>query len=277
MPSREVNIQVHRKHALEFPFKTKLRKFFRKMAGDVRLSLSVVRQPMNLAIYQPELVSILREHYRLTSNSFLKIGQESLAKHLVVDKGIFDCFGKKVALVNENKIAENQVQLEVNNNNNQRSDTQASIILHTTERVLSRSIERVNSRSIENGETLSNDEFAALAAKDFNASNFNRVETIAVTETQMMSEGTKETQAVIVGGALLASGIFAASKSTKTWNSILDEKTRKSHVTADLQTVKTSEVFIVQAQRLNFPGDTSMGATMDNIAGCRCVGTYSIG
>ena len=146
MPTTEVNIQVQKKHSLEFSFKTKLRKFFRKIALDVKLSLSVVRQPINMVIYQPELVTLLREQYRRTSNSFLKIGEQSLAKHLIVDKHTFDCLNKKITFITNNKQAEQEIALQVNNDNNLRSDTQAGIILSTTEKVLTRSIERINTQ-----------------------------------------------------------------------------------------------------------------------------------
>ena len=62
----------------------------------------------------------------------------------------------------------------------------------------------------------------------------------------------------------------AIQNSNKQWQALLDERTRLSHASADGQVVGLRENFIVQGQSLSRPGDLSHGATMDNIANCRC-------
>ena len=56
----------------------------------------------------------------------------------------------------------------------------------------------------------------------------------------------------------------------KTWNTILDEKTRHSHVLADRQEQKLQSPYTVQGELLMMPGDTSLGASLSNIINCRC-------
>jgi hypothetical protein len=60
----------------------------------------------------------------------------------------------------------------------------------------------------------------------------------------------------------------------KTWVTMGDLKVREAHQKANWQTVKTNEPFLVKGQNLMYPGDTSMGASLDNTSGCRCHAAY---
>ena len=61
----------------------------------------------------------------------------------------------------------------------------------------------------------------------------------------------------------------------KTWHSLLDRRERKWHHDADGQTVPILEPFEILGELLMYPLDTSLGATADNIANCRCYMTFS--
>ena len=61
----------------------------------------------------------------------------------------------------------------------------------------------------------------------------------------------------------------------KTWHSLLDGRERKWHHDADGQTVPIREPFEILGELLMYPLDTSLGATADNIANCRCYMTFS--
>ena len=58
---------------------------------------------------------------------------------------------------------------------------------------------------------------------------------------------------------------------THTWLSMQDEKVRPFHLEADGQTVPIDEPFEVGGELLMFPGDTSLGASPQNVIRCRCV------
>jgi uncharacterized protein with gpF-like domain len=60
----------------------------------------------------------------------------------------------------------------------------------------------------------------------------------------------------------------------KTWNTLGDEFVREIHAEADGQTVGQDEPFEVGGERLQWPGDISMGASADNVINCRCFLTY---
>nr|DAL87867.1 MAG TPA: portal [Caudoviricetes sp.] len=56
----------------------------------------------------------------------------------------------------------------------------------------------------------------------------------------------------------------------KIWHCTYDSRTRHAHAEADGQTVKFTDPFIVGGEELMFPGDTSHGASADNVIQCRC-------
>ena len=63
---------------------------------------------------------------------------------------------------------------------------------------------------------------------------------------------------------------FLPSTATKTWISLLDGRERPAHHAADGQVQPIGTPFIVEGESLMEPGDTSLGASEDNIIGCRC-------
>jgi len=58
----------------------------------------------------------------------------------------------------------------------------------------------------------------------------------------------------------------------KVWNTTEDERTRSSHRMADGQKVDMNESFLVNDEKLMYPGDSSGSAS--NVINCRCFLTY---
>lgn len=65
-----------------------------------------------------------------------------------------------------------------------------------------------------------------------------------------------------------------AGKTMKRWRTILDGRERDAHNEADGLLVSIGEPFEVGGELLMYPLDTSLGATADNIANCRCIAEY---
>lgn len=57
---------------------------------------------------------------------------------------------------------------------------------------------------------------------------------------------------------------------TREWTATKDGRTRHAHGVADGQRVGVDEPFIVDGEKLMFPGDASMGASGRNLYNCRC-------
>lgn len=144
-----------------------------------------------------------------------------------------------------------------------------------------------------------------VTAAIFRSLNSGRVGGIAVSETQMMTEKIKQVMqevsedmmeaAIVESDKELAQAAADMNQGQtfqeiadnidlkppselfpimtlleKAWVTMGDKKVRPWHNDANFQTVPINKPFIVKNQMLMFPGDTSMGASLDNTNGCRC-------
>ena len=60
----------------------------------------------------------------------------------------------------------------------------------------------------------------------------------------------------------------------KMWLATPDDRTRDHHAEAHGQEVPLNEPFIVMGEQLDYPGDTDLGASPENIINCRCSMKY---
>jgi hypothetical protein len=141
-----------------------------------------------------------------------------------------------------------------------------------------------------------------------------RVDLIAVTETQMAAETTKAVEASVVTNTQIPGipvppnafpsfvprpSPFAPSIPSqpepaepvapteptiappptpvtlkKSWITLRDKRVRPTHHDAHGQTRPINEAFNVGSSRMMYPGDTSLGAPVREIAHCRCSAQY---
>ena len=64
-------------------------------------------------------------------------------------------------------------------------------------------------------------------------------------------------------------------KTRKTWNAIMDRRTRDTHRDINGASVPIEEPFLVGDSMMMYPRDESMGASAEEIVNCRCWATYS--
>lgn len=64
------------------------------------------------------------------------------------------------------------------------------------------------------------------------------------------------------------------TKKTKTWHTALDEKVRMAHVAMEGVTIPVDEPFHVGASLMMYPTDSSMGASINELANCRCTVSF---
>lgn len=95
----------------------------------------------------------------------------------------------------------------------------------------------------------------------------NRIPTIAITFTQMASEKTKTDYTNLINNTITKE--LPQKQLTKTWGSVLDERTREAHAEADGQTVSVNDFFVVWGELLEYPADTRY-SSIENTINCRC-------
>lgn len=104
-----------------------------------------------------------------------------------------------------------------------------------------------------------------------------RSHALAAEHTQRAAEGSKAEMSTaannLVQGSLFMAGANMIRE--KTWMTRMDKFVREIHESALFQTVAAHLPFFVGGEQLMFPGDQSLGASMRNIANCRCSALYS--
>lgn len=106
-------------------------------------------------------------------------------------------------------------------------------------------------------------ETAAASAAHYGAQIPAAAEGIAITETQAVAELTKFSE-------ITAAAAVLARIANGTWATMGDADVRPDHADARGQERLATEPFDVGGEQLRFPGDTLLGATVGNVAGCRC-------
>jgi len=215
-------------------------------------------QILNASVYENELQQILRQHYRRVSKLFGIALRQQLVKHFLPE---------------ETKAIDEKVNSALREFINLTTALHARLIIQTTQTEINGAISfGVGLQLPEVFAGSRNLVVAEEAQNEFNRRAKSRIETIAVTETQTASEGSKIIEAQTIANDVSAiTGVPQEEVLFKEWSSVLDSRTRESHVLADGQRVGVNDPFIVGGELLRFPSDTSLGASLENVINCRCI------
>ncbi len=153
-----------------------------------------------------------------------------------------------------------------------RSAEQSQIITDTNQKNIDDSIQFGRDTAEETEGGLSRPEQAMVAGAALSRKLRGRSQGIATTETQTAAETAKSIETDVMIGNTIAVGIVSHvfAGLNKEWVTAGDEKVRSAHVAADSQEVDISKPYTVGGQLLQFPGDMSLGASIGNVANCRC-------
>ena len=93
--------------------------------------------------------------------------------------------------------------------------------------------------------------------------SYDRARLIAENDANTIINYVENTEAVVQG------------KAHKTWCTMLDERVRHSHLTLEGKTIPIGGIFEVGDSLMQYPRDESLGASVGEIANCRCSLRYS--
>lgn len=253
--------------ALKLKFERQLEKsmrnFFKDLSSEVKHHYAVTEQILDTRQFDSEIAVILMQHYRKVSNAF--------EKRLRLDI-------QKIFHIYETKALDDKVKKKLNEYFKRRSIEQTSFISQTNSKELFNSFQSIMLGAAMEGVFLPKKKLSELASDDFEVRALGRAKTIGQTETQSSSEKTKDIEAEsLLDDQVIAEGVVLRPENiTKTWSAILDTHTRIAHAEADDQTVNQDDPFLVDGEQLMYPGDTSLGASLENIINCRCNTTRAI-
>lgn len=277
-PTKE---ELAQKILLEKSLKIKMRKFFKQLNSDVGIIWSNSGALPDFEFYESDLSAILREHYRRVGNIFSeKIRNDIFNKYHLEDLELKQSIADELSVEDieeEESRIEAAVLAALLGYIALHSVEQARFILNTTNGEYNKLLDKIISNSAEQGLTLTREQVSQELQTGFDEKIEGRVDSISLTETQNMAERSKLTEAlVLIGSALLVGGALVGETILKTWHAILDDRVRDHHADASGQTVMVTDAFIVKGEQLMHPGDTSLGASADNVINCRCGTSFSV-
>lgn len=161
-----------------------------------------------------------------------------------------------------NDVQDNILDIAVADAMEARAEQQSQAISNTSKRNMDKAVQTAYMAFQEQGEDFTNAALATVGLRFLTRSQLGRDTGIVVTSTQSAAETSKNISATATG------------KRKKTWVTMGDERVRLTHSIADGQTVDENEPFRVGASLLKYPGDTSLGASLDEIVNCRCSAVY---
>ena len=260
--------QVALKIKLEERFKTEIKKLFSDMLTVFRLMVIAQRAPTgnnSLAKWD----ALLSNHFKRVQKAFRGIALDEKA-----DNNDDKLLIALMAWADENSMIDSD---EISSTN--MSDMEYAL----TEARQAFSDEGVTEYSLR--------ELSMAAYIILRRKFLGRVQTIAITETQKAAESTKLMESYskaginpieVVTGRVqtITSPITPVQQpeitATKKWQDVGDKSVRKGHHAYEVSVVKINEPFIVNGEKLMYPGDTLLGATIGNVINCRCVSVYKI-
>lgn len=252
------------KKKLEGPLVSRLRGWVAQLALDLRTQLSGGPSPNLVGMGEPILRSILRDHYATVGGEF--------------DHDLTDAMPVDVPVTATEREA---IALDLARVFDEAADEQSALIMATAQGRAEQAVLKAEALIVDS-ETLTLRDRPMLAANIFKTRQLGGVTSIACTETEWAAERSKGGEAFIVAGGLRDEPKFRGKK-IKVWRNQGDSKVRGvdpgdffNHFDADGQEAEGDGFFIVSGQRLRWPGDMTLGASVGNVANCRCSAIYDV-
>ena len=277
--------QFAQKVKLERKFKTELNVYFAQIAKDFKVLYPRTGSIPNTDIYLDDLKGILSRNYRRVSRafqgsliSFLKKNQKNLKEPVISNLSVI-AQARGIALSQLVDSIEESVLLQVNEFINTSVDKDSRFINNTNIKELQKVLDVAINDLTGPGKIVSRKKVALEASKNFSVRARSRASTISLTGVQKVSELTKNSEfGNFISVRNSERDLVPPMDEEPIWVTMGDKKVRRgrfSHVEADSQR-RQNGVFTVGGELLRFPGDTSLGASIGNVANCRCAAIPTI-
>lgn len=245
--------QLNMKLKLENTFRPEVKKAFNVILREFRLTVALTGMPPRLTNYKALWEVLLKNHYRRVQNKF-----------------------KGVVKSQKQSAEADMLELALQAWRDGQAAGQTVIINDTTRVNMADAMNEVRTEAANAGKILSDQEMANLSAARLARKFKGRTQGIIITETQSAAEMAKFAEVEVISGLKprVLGGRDIDTPTTKRWLTVGDRRVRPIHRLANGQVRKLREPYVVNGQLLMYPGDSSLGATVDNIANCRCISLY---
>lgn len=219
-------------------------------------------EALNFTVFERQIHDILKAHYEKVEADFqfrLRDDQKFMKQF------IFKKADDEMAF---------SIAYELDLYNEVQATQSASEITKTNNREFQNALDQVINKYEEEGIFIDDDDIILEALEIFLGHADARAQTITTTETNKVAENAKYTEATMLRNNV-ETPLEEEIEEIKEWVAILDDRTREWHAEADGQEVNINEAFTVKGEKLMYPGDDSLGVSLDNIINCRCDAHYS--
>lgn len=263
------------KLALENTFTREVKSYFNNVRKAVINDFIRTGEIRNGASFNIATKSMLEKHYRRVARAFsnemrLYVSDAKMMHLIEIKQMSEDDMEKLIAAI---------LAVSIVN----RATEQADVIDQTTTNNINEAFAKSSQELIEEGTPVTTPALAAAVSVALKRALDGRVSTIALTETQIMAETTKQIEAAVMSREGDVNIIAASSgkvdgnpEAKKEWASAFLPTTRDPHAIADGQVVNMNDFFIVDGERFQYPGDTQHGASVANYANCKCSALYDL-
>lgn len=252
---RQAGRDLAAKMRLEVGLARDMRGFFKDIRRDFQAIYTAGGINITARDFRPDLVAILRKHYRKVARKFGSQFRRQIDKAFQID------FTKQ----NEGEQADEAIRQLIN----QRANQQADFILRTTQSEYDAALAAAVGAALVAGTLQDRAGTARAVTSSLVARQTARADAIATTEVNAIAERSKQIEVrVIMDSGATVDDVPLQNNTVKIWNAVLDERTRINHAAADGQIQELGNPFNVGGQFLMHPSDTSLGATVDNIINC---------
>ncbi|MEE8341977.1 MAG: hypothetical protein V3S42_04635 [Candidatus Neomarinimicrobiota bacterium] len=252
-----------KKLRLESSIENRFNRLFREISREFKTVFSNSGSVIRADIFSEDIRYLLATHYRTVISEFKgDIIRTTKAKNYPI----------QIKQVTQRLNDENARFVE------RQSKTSEGNITTTNQSQLDTAIAFALALLSDQGVEPTNEKIASVASNKFLSNSLSRSKFISITETQNSAEESKFNEMNFI----ISLGIVSRFSSRKVWTSMRDERVRDTHVIADGQIRKMDESFEVpspstgQIELLRHPGDSSQGASIENVINCRCSGSMAI-
>jgi hypothetical protein len=252
--TKEAQKQHRLKLTLELALYGSLLPIFRGFSTDLRKHYAKHGNMIHTHDFRADVKKKLEKHYNKVSEKFAKTIVNKIGKPDNHDQII-------VSILTKTDI-----------HNQLRAAESAKIIANTTHQDMIESIIQAINEVKTKGEQITSKNVANIAEIRLKKKMHGRLTTIATTETNNPAEHTKQTEIDYLNhhDAIIKNEKIREKTKKKQWLAILDKVTRETHAESDMQIVDFNDAYIVDGEKLMYPGDMSLGASIGNTINCRC-------
>lgn len=265
---------------LEPPAARQFRGVLRNMASDLEDVFAATGTVIDAENYRDDFIGILRPLYRKTSFAFGNQLEDDINANINNDDH-FPVAALALLASTGNRTLREQAALFrafkgarmldfINNSVPER----ATLITRTNQDELNRAVANATQDIVDSDAPVTRQAIGAKAAQNFRESSLFRGRLIAATEIQNAAEGSKRIEVQAFEDTIEPVSDRVTIEKFKEWHTRGDAEVRTAHRAADLQRRDFDEPFEVANESLNFPGDTSLGASAGNTINCRCSAIY---